>query len=85
MFPVMLSLGGRRCLVVGGGSVALRKARSLLDEGAAVTVVAPEALPELDELARAMSGLVAGPKGALLEGQTDVLEVVEVRLDYPIR
>lgn len=52
MFPVMLSVRGRCCLVVGGGAVASRKIRGLVDEGADVTVVAPEVEPEIDELAR---------------------------------
>ncbi|HUO49820.1 MAG TPA: bifunctional precorrin-2 dehydrogenase/sirohydrochlorin ferrochelatase [Acidimicrobiales bacterium] len=43
LFPIGLLLQGQRCLVVGGGSVAARKIRALLDAGAAVTVVAPEA------------------------------------------
>lgn len=37
-----LDLAGRSCLVVGGGSLAAQKARSLCDCGADVTVVAPE-------------------------------------------
>ena len=45
-----LDLGGRRCLVVGGGAVALEKARGLLAAGAAVTVIAPEVDPELRDL-----------------------------------
>jgi precorrin-2 dehydrogenase/sirohydrochlorin ferrochelatase len=45
-----LDLTGRSVLVVGGGSVALEKVRGLLDCGARVTVVAPEAKPELLEL-----------------------------------
>jgi uroporphyrin-III C-methyltransferase/precorrin-2 dehydrogenase/sirohydrochlorin ferrochelatase len=52
MFPVMLDVTSRPCLVVGGGSVALRKAHSLLEEGARVTVVAPTALGELEDLAQ---------------------------------
>jgi siroheme synthase-like protein len=39
--PVILKLAGKRCLVVGGGKVALRRAESLVSVGAKVTVVAP--------------------------------------------
>jgi len=42
LFPMMIKLGGRRCLVVGGGNVAAAKIRSLLACGARVTVVSPE-------------------------------------------
>ncbi|MCJ7754266.1 MAG: uroporphyrinogen-III C-methyltransferase, partial [Thermoanaerobaculales bacterium] len=41
MYPVSLDVRGRRCLVVGGGGVALRKIQGLVEEGARVTVVAP--------------------------------------------
>ena len=51
MFPVMLRVEGRRCLVVGGGGVALRKVQSLVAEGARVTVVTPEAVEALEEMA----------------------------------
>lgn len=40
-YPVMLRLEGQRCLVVGGGGVAARKVRGLLQAGAQVVVVAP--------------------------------------------
>jgi uroporphyrin-III C-methyltransferase/precorrin-2 dehydrogenase/sirohydrochlorin ferrochelatase len=51
LFPVFLKLAGRRVLVVGGGQVAASKLAGLLEAGAAVTVVAPEVRPEIDERA----------------------------------
>ena len=50
LFPAFLKLAGRRVLLVGGGPVALAKARSLRDAGARITVVAPDLLPELRAL-----------------------------------
>jgi siroheme synthase-like protein len=42
-FPIFLEMTRRRCLVIGGGAVAERKVASLLEAGAAVAVVSPEA------------------------------------------
>lgn len=42
-YPVNLNLAGAPCLVVGGGRIAARKVAGLLECGALVTVVAPEA------------------------------------------
>lgn len=41
-YPVNLVVAGRRCLVIGGGRVAVHKVAALLEAGAEVTVVAPE-------------------------------------------
>jgi precorrin-2 dehydrogenase/sirohydrochlorin ferrochelatase len=49
--PVLLHLDGRQCLIVGGGPVAARRARTLLAAGARVVVVAPELDGSLEELA----------------------------------
>ena len=80
LYPVHLRLAGRRCLVVGGGRVATRKARNLLECGATVTVVAPTigdelaALPGVSCERRAYrSGEVAGyPLVVTATGDPDV-------------
>lgn len=43
----MLKVTGRRCLVIGGGRVGARRAKMLVDAGAAVTVIAPEVHEDL--------------------------------------
>jgi siroheme synthase-like protein len=49
-YPIALTqLRGVRCVVVGGGAVALRKVLALLNSGADVVVVSPELHPELVE------------------------------------
>ena len=48
----MLRLRGERCLVVGGGGVALRKVEGLLAEQADVTVVAVEPMQQLEQMAQ---------------------------------
>ncbi len=40
--PIGFRLDGRKCLVVGGGAVAFRKAKALVEKGADLTVIAPE-------------------------------------------
>ena len=52
LFPMFLKLEGRRCLVVGAGTVAEGKINSLLLSGAAVRVVAPRANAAVQEWAR---------------------------------
>lgn len=51
LYPINLLLEGRRCLVVGGQSVALGKTDELVRCGAEVRVVAPSICGELSELA----------------------------------
>lgn len=45
--PLGIDMNGRRCVVVGGGAVGTRKARTLVGAGASVTVVAPRVTAEL--------------------------------------
>ena len=51
LYIACLRLGGRPCLVVGGGDIGLEKVEGLLACDADVTLVAPEAVPELRGLA----------------------------------
>lgn len=52
-FLLGLDLRGRRVVAVGGGPVTARRVRDLLDEGAAVEVVAPVVVDEIAALASA--------------------------------
>jgi len=51
-YPIFLNIRGKKCLVVGGGKVALRKVQALLECGANVQVVGPILCPELRQLAK---------------------------------
>ena len=51
-YPIYLNLKGRRVLLVGAGPIGLQKLQGLLDCQADIKVVAPEALPEIQQLAR---------------------------------
>lgn len=50
LYPVSLDLTGRTVVVVGGGPVAARRVRGLLDAGAAATVLAPTLCQDLVDL-----------------------------------
>ena len=52
-FPLFLDVAGHRCLVVGGGPIGERKARSLLECGARVVIVSPALTPPLVSLVEA--------------------------------
>ena len=52
-YPANLVVAARRCVVVGAGRIAARKIAALLDAGADVHVIAPDATPEVREWAEA--------------------------------
>lgn len=56
--PLNINVQGRPVLVVGGGDLALRKARILSRSGAVLTIVAPAVIEELRSLAEATVGRV---------------------------
>lgn len=51
LYPLHLNIGGKLCVIVGGGAVAERKVGALLDAQARVRVVSPEISPRLAEWA----------------------------------
>jgi len=55
--PLFHNLKGRTVLIVGGGEIALRKARLLSDAGARLRVVAPSIEAQLVELVHGRWGM----------------------------
>lgn len=49
-YPISLNIEGRKCVVVGGGIVAMRKVKVLLEHGAKVDVISPDICPEMKQL-----------------------------------
>ena len=64
-FPFMKQIAGERCLLVGGGEVALRKARTLLPFGVKIVVCAHRIAEDLRGIAEACH---AEYDASLLEG-----------------
>lgn len=52
-FPLFIKMDGRKVMVIGGGSVALRKIRILTDYGADIRIISREVRDELKMLAEA--------------------------------
>jgi precorrin-2 dehydrogenase/sirohydrochlorin ferrochelatase len=73
-YPILLDGTGIRALVVGGGTVATRKARGLLDSGASVRVVAPVITADL----RALSATF--PKLTLIERAYQTADIADATL-----
>lgn len=80
-YPVFLDIRGKGCLVVGGGGVAHRKVRSLLEAGAAVRVVSPRLTPALERLAerRAVKHAKRGYRTGDLTGSSLVFVATDDR------
>lgn len=52
-FPLFIKMDGRKVMVIGGGSVALRKIRILTDYGADIRIISGEVRNELKMMAEA--------------------------------
>jgi siroheme synthase-like protein len=79
-YPVSLDVSGRPCLVVGGGKVAARKVRTLLDCGGKVTVIAPELSADMEALAPLLHALEQRPYG---EGEATAFRLVVTATGIP--
>ncbi|SMC21840.1 uroporphyrin-III C-methyltransferase / precorrin-2 dehydrogenase / sirohydrochlorin ferrochelatase [Andreprevotia lacus DSM 23236] len=77
--PLFLKLHQQRCLIVGGGDVATRKARLLLQAGAALTIAAPELTAELAALRDAgqLQHKAGHYAATLLDGQRLVIAATD--------
>ncbi|HEU4642867.1 MAG TPA: NAD(P)-dependent oxidoreductase [Gemmatimonadaceae bacterium] len=75
-YPVVLDGSAIEALIVGGGAVAARKARALLDAGARVRVVAAAPSPALRALADAC------PRCTVREGEYDAEDIAGATLVY---
>lgn len=49
-FPMFVDVGKKKCLIVGGGEVALRKAKAMLSFDAVVYVLAPTIIKEIKDI-----------------------------------
>jgi len=76
MYPIMLDLSDRPCLLVGAGQIAHRKLVSLLAEGARVTVVAPTVIEPIARLAS--EGTIALHERPFADGDVAGAELVFV-------
>ena len=74
LFPIFVKLEGHRVLLVGAGPVGESKVGGLLSAGAAVTVVAPEATPEIQKLAN--TGTISWHRRTFEPGDLDGVRLV---------
>ena len=69
LFPMFMDLKDKKCLVVGGGKVAARKIRTLLEFDARITVIADRALQQVRDLREA--GKIRMYEGIGFEAELD--------------
>src|SRR5690349_10279268 len=81
VYPLSLRLAGRRALVVGGGSVALRRVAGLRAADAEVVVVSPRLTPALADMAA--RGLITAHQREYRPGDMDGAWLVLACTDQP--
>jgi siroheme synthase-like protein len=80
-YPIFLNLRGKRCTVVGGGAVALRKVKTLLGSGADVTVISPTLHPRLAQFLKknAIRLIQRNYRAGDLKGSVIVIAATDVK------
>jgi precorrin-2 dehydrogenase/sirohydrochlorin ferrochelatase len=69
-YPIFLELGGRRVVIVGGGTVAARKAEAVLKAGARLVIVAERIDETLKKLGKGTTaGSTSSPQAELIESK----------------
>lgn len=52
MTPMMVDLENRTAVIIGGGRVAFKRAKLLVDHGACITIISPSIIDELNQILR---------------------------------
>lgn len=76
LYPVMLNISDRRAVVIGGGTVALRKIEDLVSCGASVTVIAPDIHESIHAIREANPGTVSIERRPYRRGDCDGAHIV---------
>ena len=77
--PIFMNIRGQRCLVVGGGEIAARKAALLQEAGAEIAVVSPELSSSMAR--QAEQGSVTYREGAFEASDLDGVNLVIAATD----
>lgn len=78
-FPMFIDLTDKKILVVGGGTIALRRARTLLKFGTDIHVVAPELCEELAQMKE--EGKITAEQREYRSGDIDGVQIVLAATD----
>lgn len=73
-FPTMIEIENRQILIVGGGSVAYRKAKAMLEFGGSLTIVSPDFLDEFKSMEEDYKN---SPRLRLIEDKYDKSYIVD--------
>jgi precorrin-2 dehydrogenase/sirohydrochlorin ferrochelatase len=76
LYPIMINIEGRPIAMIGGGNVALRKTRDLLETGANVTVIAPEIHDGFNDLVNEYGNRVVLVKREYVSGSLENYSLV---------